>query len=684
MKYLIMVFLILGLVVLCGLSFFGMQISSTSIHATQQDEVSRATATGQAEAIAYTATSDMRTATAQLRAATATAQRQATEVQQIYERNSANGTAQAAQSTAEYLNSQATATAEEENRRRIAEAVRRTEIAVANQQTAEAESAIATSQAYATATERAWIITQTAQAGYTSQTAQAFQATATRQADIAGVERTAESIQAESAMLSLEQKRATNLVSAVAPWAIGIAMAVVALFIAWRWSKVQQVGKVLVFNGQLAYDPNRNPLPWMRVMDGGQIDAPVLAPPQMHADTVRRDQAIDALKAMPSGSARPQLQSAFMAPRKEEPQPAPAIILPEQANWERLLSWSFERNKRLPLGIGAGEHGIGVDPEETPHLMIAGTSGAGKSRCGILPISACALSAGFRVVTMNAAGGDYTSLSSHPNFTELEGDGSVIADALEAVVAEMERRSHELRSMGVSTLSRANRPDLEPVMVVVDELVALAWQSSPALRDRIWRSIIQITSKGRKLGLMLVVATTDPTHRTLGREGLTVRDNCAVMTFRVKSGAVSQAVLGQYGAEELGKDQFLVRLINDMIRGVAFHPSDDEVKSFLASRPVVALPISSWIGEGKGQLQPDISDLKSRIIGLHQQGKTITQICNEIYGTTGGRFWYLVRKTVEDNTSTATSTNTSTNTSTKTEPEVGAQTVEVEANQKEN
>jgi hypothetical protein len=669
------------------------QVEQTKI-AVVQGELSYArTITIQADYRLSTATADARTATAQINASTATAQRQATEVQQIVDRNSAVATADAAQATAQYLYGQATATAQAESlqqtstaeetyRRQTAEAIRATETAGALRKTETAYDVQQTAQAQATSTERAWIITQTAQSAYVTQTANAYQVTATRQADIVAVERTAEAVKGESLALSLEREKMSNALNALAPWGIGIALVIVALFIAWRWSKVQQVGKVLVFNGNLAYDPNRNSVPWMRIMQDGKIDAPLLVPAQMQADTTRRDQAIDALRVLPAGSARPQVQSAFAQPKKAEDPQEPMIPLPEAANWERLLSWSFDRNKRLPLGLGAGERGIGVDPEETPHLMIAGTSGSGKSRCGILPISACALTAGFRVVTMNAAAGDFVALSSHPNFTELEGEGPVIADALEAAVSEMERRSRELRAMGVSTLSRANRPDMEPMMVVVDELVSLAWDSVSSVRDRIWRAIIKLTSKGRKLGMMLVVGTTDPTHRTLGREGLTVRDNCAVVTFRVRSGAVSQAVLGQYGAEELGKDQFLVRLINDLVRGVAFHPSDDEVKSFLSSRPVAGLPAPAWFGNTRSQ-PDDLADIDMRILQLNSDGKNIAQICREIYGAenAGGAMWNHVKRLVSENPTTLPTTDPTTQ---KTPVEAPQGVVGADNNQKDN
>jgi hypothetical protein len=266
--------------------------------------------------------------------------------------------------------------------------------------------------------------------------------------------------------------------------------------------------------------------------------------------------------------------------------------LPEIAPWELLQTW---QGQTIPLGVGkAGP--LLLDPLKTPHLLIAATSGAGKTMCGLRPITAAALARGQRVILLNDAGGDFAPLLSHPNLTTTSETPNAVADALESVAAEVERRSAILKAAGVSTWSRLSvhedgRDDAS-IMVVVDELVALTTMAAPDVRRRIWAAVIAITSKGRKMGISFVGATTDPTYRTLGKEGLIVRDNCGRVAFRMRDGSTSQAMFDARGAEALAENQFLAMLTGEMTRGVAFHPSDDELRSFVQSRPVQ--PLSEW------------------------------------------------------------------------------------------
>jgi hypothetical protein len=98
-------------------------------------------------------------------------------------------------------------------------------------------------------------------------------------------------------------------------------------------------------------------------------------------------------------------------------------------------------------------------------------------------------------------------------------------------------------------------------------------------------------AEGRKAGLHLALALQDPTHKSLD---LRIRRNCLPLSFRVKDGDASRVILGAGGAEQLPPRQFLT-VMDQLLRGVAFAPSDEEIRSFLAAgrlRPT--LPHRGW------------------------------------------------------------------------------------------
>lgn len=344
--------------------------------------------------------------------------------------------------------------------------------------------------------------------------------------------------------------------------------------------------------------------------------------------------------------------------------------LPQIAPWESLASW---RGGAFPLGIGEGNRGIVMEPNRVANLMIAGTTNSGKTMSGVRPLMAEALASGWMVVAMNEKGGDFTPLQGHVNFVSVEGDAQKVLDTLRAVVLEVERRSALLKQMGTSTYSRTPGAGLAigpRIMVVIDEVVALITGAPRQLRGELWQALIEITSKCRAMGVMVVLATTDPTYRTLGREGLTVRDNCARMVFRVRDMSSSRAALDAPGAEGLSGAQFIAQLDGGPVRGVAFRPDDAQVKKFLEGRQVEALPAAAWLelpaGEPVG-MGPVVGApgggavidpaTRERILALHRAGESMNSIQRQVFGFTGGSAYATV-KTVLDSSTTGSTTTT--------------------------
>jgi hypothetical protein len=321
-----------------------------------------------------------------------------------------------------------------------------------------------------------------------------------------------------------------------------------------------------------------------------------------------------------------------------------SIQLPPVAPWNLVDRW---HGRSLPLGVGPAGL-ITADPERTPHLLIAGTSGSGKTMTGLRPIAAYALACGYRVILLNDSGGDFAPLQTHINLIIVDQAPSAIAEALEYVAGEVIRRSGVLRAAGASTWLRLP-PELRndpPIMVVIDELVALAITADTRTRERIWRAAINITSKGRKMDVAFLAATTDPTYRTLGREGLIVRDNCGRIAFRTRDESTSRAMLDQGGAERLEENQFLAMLNGSLVRGVAFHPQDEDLANFIDSRPAPALPELTWI-PGEIVETIDVIDLANRIRSLWQEKASKRAMARAVGETYAGAFCSRLDRAIE-------------------------------------
>lgn len=394
--------------------------------------------------------------------------------------------------------------------------------------------------------------------------------------------------------------------------------------------------------GLLLMDLTRSITPGQLVNETGSIAVGGVGDLALQSQAAMRSQAAEMILASNSGATNPrtvaQRQQVGRQPIIQAEQ-LPAIPdtaqLPQVAPWNLVDSW---HGRTFPLGLSRSGL-VTADPERTPHLLIAGTSGSGKTMTGLRPIAAYALACGYRVILLNDAGGDFAPLQSHPNLALVDQTPAAIADALEHVAGEVARRSGILRTAGASTWLRLP-PELRqepPIMVVIDELVALAITADGRTRERIWRAVINITSKGRKMDVAFVAATTDPTYRTLGREGLIVRDNCGRIAFRMRDESTSRAMLDQTGAENLPENQFLAMLNGSLVHGVAFHPQDHDLVSFLDARPVTQLPDVTW-SPGELAESSEIVELANRIKPLWQSKASKSAMAREVGKTYAGAF----------------------------------------------
>jgi len=219
-------------------------------------------------------------------------------VQVFVDANSSQATAVSAAATAQFYSAQLTATVEAQH----ATATERAWLMQATQQAAEI-----------TSTARVWETTVTADsmsatsAAAQASTAQSIQSTATQQvwnttatANEASSQAYATAMAGEaiSVELAVQRERMTNKVKAVVPWVLLVAVFVVSLSLAIRWSRVRPVlrdergdAPLLVIDGKV-YDADRNPYPLLDLSQK-KPEIPALVSPELQAPTTARDQMID-------------------------------------------------------------------------------------------------------------------------------------------------------------------------------------------------------------------------------------------------------------------------------------------------------------------------------------------------------------------------------------------------------
>jgi S-DNA-T family DNA segregation ATPase FtsK/SpoIIIE len=236
---------------------------------------------------------------------------------------------------------------------------------------------------------------------------------------------------------------------------------------------------------------------------------------------------------------------------------------------EVLESDSFRRaSGRLTLGLGKAVNGdVWVtDLTAMPHLLIAGSTGTGKSvglNCMIASILFRSTPDEVRMILIDPKRLELGVYEDIPHLlTPVVTDPKVAANVLKWAVAEMERRIRMLASEGVRNIEQFNniiraetverddengealRP-LHYVVIVIDELADLMIVSSHEVEE----SITRLAQMARAVGIHLILATQRPSVDVI--TGLIKANFPSRISFRVAARVDSRTILDSIGAEQL-------------------------------------------------------------------------------------------------------------------------------------
>ncbi|MBV9193719.1 MAG: DNA translocase FtsK [Solirubrobacterales bacterium] len=223
------------------------------------------------------------------------------------------------------------------------------------------------------------------------------------------------------------------------------------------------------------------------------------------------------------------------------------VFQPPPAEWSPLTVW---------LGKDIAGRAIGADLAKMPHLLVAGTTGAGKSACVNAMLSSILLRATpheVRVVLVDPKQVELNHYESVPHLlTPVITSPRMAANALQNLVKEMEQRYSIMSLARTRSLPELNRardargePPLPYILCVIDELADLMIVAPADVED----SIIRLAQKARAVGIHLVLATQSPRVDVI--TGIIKANVPSRIAFAVSSQTDSRVILDQNGAEAL-------------------------------------------------------------------------------------------------------------------------------------
>lgn len=259
--------------------------------------------------------------------------------------------------------------------------------------------------------------------------------------------------------------------------------------------------------------------------------------------------------------------------------------------WEQA---NTDPNKLLEVPLGKAVNGIArtFDLARMPHLLVAGSTGSGKS---------VAVNGIIASILMKARPDQVKFMMIDPKMVELSVYNDIphllipvvtnprkAARALQKVVDEMENRYELFSHFGVRNIAGYNAKveefnaqseqkqiPLPLIVVIVDELADLMMVASKEVED----AIIRLGQKARAAGIHMILATQRPSVDVIS--GLIKANVPSRVAFAVSSGTDSRTILDENGAEKLlGRGDMLFKPIdeNHPVRLQGSFISDDDVE----------------------------------------------------------------------------------------------------------
>ena len=272
----------------------------------------------------------------------------------------------------------------------------------------------------------------------------------------------------------------------------------------------------------------------------------------------------------------------------------------------------------FPLGKGSGGEPVVADLARMPHLLVAGSTGSGKSvfiNSLITSLISRATPDDLRFVMIDPKRVELTIYNGIPHLiTPVIVDTQKVVNALQWMMQQMEDRLEMLAQQGARDIASYNEKVGEgnrmPYLVlIVDELADLMMTSGKAVET----GLVRLAQMGRATGIHLVVATQRPSVNVI--TGLIKANFPTRISFMVTSLVDSRTILDGAGAEKLLGRGDMLYLPQDASRPLRIQ------SAFISSHESDAF-VDAWRAQSKGYVPPELPDLvQPEDIGLQSRGR---------------------------------------------------------------
>jgi len=265
------------------------------------------------------------------------------------------------------------------------------------------------------------------------------------------------------------------------------------------------------------------------------------------------------------------------------------------ADWSPLAVW---------LGKDVSGRAIGADLAKMPHLLVAGTTGAGKSGAVNAMLASILLRAtphDVRLVLIDPKQVELNHYESIPHLlTPVITNPRMAANALGNLVREMEHRygmmslarTRKLVELNASRVERGE-PALPYILCVIDELADLMMVAPADVET----AIIRLAQKARAVGIHLVLATQSPRVDVI--TGLIKANVPSRIAFAVSSQTDSRVILDQNGAESLLG-------AGDMLFAPMGSSSPQRIQGAYIDEPQIAALTDFWRRQGEPEFRAEL------------------------------------------------------------------------------
>ncbi len=311
------------------------------------------------------------------------------------------------------------------------------------------------------------------------------------------------------------------------------------------------------------------------------------------------------------------------------------------------MSPQSESQMYLPLYLGkdAGGDAIVADLGGMPHMLIAGTTGSGKSVCInaiIMSLLMTRTPEDVRLILVDPKMVEMAMFENLPHLLcPIVNDMRKAEEILEWAATKMDERYELFKEAGVRNIAGFNKLNKEEIherfdaetdeekariplhiphyIIIIDELADLMMTSSKEVESH----IIRIAQKARAVGIHLVLATQRPSVNVV--TGLIKSNMPCRISFRVASRQESRIVLDQNGADVLlgqGDMLFLQPGTSNLIRSQGTFVEDSEIRTVVkklrnaAGDPQYNVELMKLNSRPSGEIGGDKDDLFDKAVEI--------------------------------------------------------------------